>query len=114
MVGASIFVFALAAGAGFTLAVRSGMRKRVTFVQSLAHASLGVGAMVLLALRVFGGPKVLLFNDALLVFALVLIAGLFMLAIRFSGQSPPLLVIWVHGATAVLALSLLVIGYVQA
>jgi len=113
MVIAAIVVFAVAAAMGAVLASLLSRRRRVALGVGLTHGLVGLSAMVLLCLRVFGGPKVILYNDALLLFALVLVAGLFMLAIRLGRQSPPLLVVWVHGMTAVAALSLLLMGYLR-
>jgi len=76
---------------------------------------LGLG---LLGVQVFGGPVNFLYNSAALLFALALAGGLALLAVRLSARehrTPPSMIgVSLHAAMGLLALLLLVLGYVRA
>ncbi|MGA7800785.1 MAG: hypothetical protein WCC36_08230 [Gammaproteobacteria bacterium] len=113
MVQVALLSFIIAMTGGGVLAVRGLRRQRVSLAMSLAHGTLALAAVGMLADRVFNGPRVILFNDALLLFALAAAGGLLLLVFRLDREPPPMLVIVLHALVAVVGLSLLATGYIR-
>ncbi|HKK13046.1 MAG TPA: hypothetical protein VKA14_00105 [Gammaproteobacteria bacterium] len=112
MVTLIVVLFLLAAGGGLWLARKAARRERVSTPVALGHAAVAVLALGLLTQRVVSGPKVLLLNDALLLFVFAALGGLLLLVFRLDREPPPMMVIFLHGLVAAIGLSVLVTGYV--
>ncbi|MEJ2645897.1 MAG: hypothetical protein P8180_13430 [Gammaproteobacteria bacterium] len=113
MVEVALLSFIVAMTGGGVLAVRGVRRQRVSLPMALAHGALALTALGLLAARVFNGPRVILFNDALLVFALAAVGGLLLFIFRLDKEAPPVVVVVLHALVASAGLILLVAGVVR-
>jgi hypothetical protein len=113
MVFAAILLFSLAAAFGLSLAVMGVRYRWSSLALGLGHASIALLALGLLAVQIFRGPVHLLYNDAAMLFILVLTGGVVLLALREGRKPPPMVVVGVHGAMALVALAVLVVGYLH-
>ena len=97
-----------------TLGAYMGLRyvrgRSVPALVAYGHGLCGIAATVSLAIAIWGGPTVMLLNDALFFYSLVIAAGLFMTLMRSRGIRPPMLYWAVHGIVAVVAFMLLLAG----
>lgn len=107
-------VLTIAVVGGATLAHRHARRRSVAFAAGLGHAGLAGAGLVLLASAVFGGAQPIAVNASLLLFAIALIGGLFLLLFRLQREPAPGFMIALHGATAGVALALLWAGLLLA
>jgi len=105
--------FIVAMTGGGVLAIRGLRRQRVSLPMGLAHGALALTAVGLLAGRVFNGPRVILFNSALLLFALAGVGGLLLFVFRLDKEAPPMVVIVLHALLAIAGLLLLITGVVR-
>jgi hypothetical protein len=113
MVLAAIFLFSLAAAFGLSLALMGVRYQRSSLALGLGHASIAVLALSLLAVQIFRGPVHMLYNNAAVLFLLVLAGGVVLLALREGRKPPPMVVVGIHGAMALVALVILVVGYLH-
>jgi hypothetical protein len=109
----SLYGFVIAMTIGGYMGLRAYRQQRIASSTAVAHVGFGLGAIGLLAIQVFSGPRVMLFNDALLLYAFAAVIGGLLLVFRIDKQSPPLLVVALHALFAVVGLSLLVAGYLH-
>lgn len=114
MILAAIILFCAAAILGLSLAVMGLRYRRGSPALGLTHAGIAIVALVLLGTQLFHGPIHMLYDDAALVFVLTLAGGVVLLALREGRKPPPGVVVGIHGATALTALVLLVVGYLRA
>ena len=82
MILSAILLFALVVLLGLSMVIMGLRYQRGSLALGLSHATVAVLALVLLAVGIFRGPTVLLYNDAALLFALTLVGGLVLLALR--------------------------------
>lgn len=106
-----MLIGALAAAAtvllGAYLARRAALGRAGPLAAGLAHAALGLATVSAVTLAAFSGETAKLLNAALLFFGFALIGGLFVLVFRLQGEPPPLFMVYLHAASAVLAICLL-------
>ncbi len=113
MVLVAILFFSLAAVFGMSLAVVGARYQRSSIALGLGHAGIGVLALVILSLQIFRGPIHRLYNDAAVLFLLAIAGGVVLLALREDRRPPPLVVVGIHGAMALVALALVIVGYLH-
>lgn len=111
MILSAILLFCLAATLGLSLVVLGVRYQRGSLALGLTHAGVAVVALGLLVTQIFREHTVFLYNDAALLFGLTLVGGLVLLAVRQERKPPPMVVVGIHAAIALVALSLLVLGY---
>lgn len=118
MILAAIVLFCLAVALGLYLVVLGVRHRRGSRGLAAVHAGFALLGLVLLGMQVFSGPINFLFNSAALLFVLALSGGLVLLAVRIGTRehrSPPSMFgVSLHAAMGLLALLLLVLGYVRA
>jgi len=112
MILSAIVLFALAAIVGLYI-IFIGLRyQRGSLAVGLGHAGLAVSGLVLLVVAIFRAPMHhLLYNNAALLFVLTLAGGLVLMALREGRKPPPMVVVAIHAVMALLALYLLVKGF---
>ncbi len=113
MVLGAILLFSLAAIFGLSLIVMGARYRRSSRALGLGHAGIAVLALSLLGVQVFRGPNQMLYNDAAVLFVLVIVGGVVLLALRDGNKPPPIVVVGVHGGMALVALALVVVGYLH-
>lgn len=117
MMSVTVVLFCLAAGLGLWIIVIGLRYKRGSMKLALGHAAVAVVGLGLLLQQIFAGPKHLLYNDAAFLFALALVGGLVLLALRISERKqrkpPSMFVVGIHGFMAMSGLLLLLIGYAR-
>lgn len=111
MILATILLFATAAAVGLSLVVLGVRYQRGSLALGLGHASIGVVALGLLIFQVFHESIHMLYNTAALLFVLTFMGGVLLLALREGRKPPPMIVVGIHAAVAIVALTLLVMGY---
>jgi hypothetical protein len=103
---------------GLFLVVLGVRYRRGSRILAAVHAGVALLGLSLLGMRVFSGPVNFLYNSAALLFVLALAGGLVLLAVRLSNHehhSPPSMFgVSLHAAMGLLALLLLVLGYLKA
>ena len=118
MIPATILLFCLAVVLGLWLVVLGVRYRRSSLTLAAAHAGFALLGLGLLARHIFNSPVHMLYNDAALLFVLALLGGLVLLALRVSKREhrgpPPMFIVSLHAAMAVIALGLLVLGYTRA
>lgn len=114
MILSAIILFALAALLGFVI-IFIGLRyRRGSLAMGLGHAGIGISGLVVLVTGIFREANHhMLYNNAALLFVLVLGAGIVLLALRDGRKPPPMVVVGVHAAVALFALYLLIGGYLS-
>jgi hypothetical protein len=113
MVLGAILLLSLAAVFGLSLAVMGARYRRSSLALGLGHAGIGVLGLGLLAVQIFRGPVHMLYNNAAVLFLLVIVGGVVLLALREGNKPPPMVVAGLHGAMALVALALVVFGYLH-
>ena len=113
MILSAILLFGLAVAFGLSLVVMGVRYHRGSLALGLGHAGVAVLALSLLVIQIFREHARLLYNDAALLFFLTLAGGIVLLAVREGRKPPPMVVVGMHAAMALVALYLLVKGYVQ-
>ena len=103
----SAAVAASAVVLGLHLARRAAAGTPLPLPYGLAHGALGLASVVLLGVAAFSGGTLKLVNAALLFYCLALVGGLFVLVFRLQGQPPPMFMVYLHAASALLASALL-------
>lgn len=99
--------------AGITLARAELRGRRIPLQISVLH---GFAGMILVALLFWHDrtpPEHLLVNAATLFFGLTAAGGLMLFAFRSRGEAPPGFLIGMHASFAVVAVGLLIAGYVH-
>ena len=118
MIPAAILLFCLAVALGLYLVVLGVRQRRGSRGVAAVHGGLALLGLVVLGMQVFSGPVNFLYNSAALLFALALSGGLALLAVRLGDRekhSPPSMIgVSLHAAMGLLALLLLVLGYIRA
>lgn len=110
----TIVLFGLAVTAGMFMIFMGLYYQRGSLVLGVSHAGIATLGLSLLLVYLFHNPRHnILYNDAALVFVMVFAGGLVLLALREGRKPPPMVVVGVHAAMALLALLLLVIGYMH-
>ena len=118
MILAAIVLFGLAVALGLFLVVLGVRYRRGSRALAAVHDGFALLGLGLLGVQVFGGPVNFLYNSAALLFVLALSGGLVLLAVRLGTREhrspPPMFGVSLHAAMGLLALLLLVLGYVRA
>ena len=104
-----------AATVGLTLLGYRLARRRPPRLVGWAHMLLGLSALGLAyaAATLWRDPRSLPFDAGALVLTLTLLGGGLLFALRLTRLPRPLFVILVHGAAALLACTLLILGLMQ-
>jgi hypothetical protein len=117
MIPVAIVLFCLAVVLGFWLVVLGLRYRRGSLVLSAGHAGVALLGVGLLGKQIFDGPVHMLYNLAALLFILALLGGLVILVMRISTREyrspPPMFVVSLHAVMAMIALLLLVLGYMH-
>jgi len=100
-------LLSLAVAGGVILAVLNARRTHVPLVAGLVHAGSAIAGIVLLMIGVALTDQPVAVNAALLLFAIALVGGVFVLLFRLQPARPPMFMIALHGATAVAGLAVL-------
>lgn len=110
----AILLFCLASAVGMRLIFIGVRHHRGSLALGLGHAGIAVSGLVLLIAAIIQAPvQQPLYNGAAVVFVLALTGGLLLLALREGRKPPPMLVVGLHAAMALFALSLLILGYLH-
>lgn len=107
-------ILSLAVAGGLVLGLLHARRARVPFAAGIGHALLALAGIVTLAIAVWSQSQPPAINAALLLFAIALVGGVFVLLFRLQRESPPGFMIVLHGGTAAVALAVLWLGIVNA
>lgn len=117
MILAAIALFSLAAVLGFGLVVLGVRYRRGSFAMAAGHVVAALVGLGLLVKQIMGGPVHLLYNNAALLFVLTLIGALVLLGLRVTARgyrtAPPMPLVGLHAALAMVGLLLLVMGYAR-
>ncbi len=117
MILAAIVLLCLAVVLGLWLVVLGMRYRRGSLVLAAGHAGVALMGLGLLGNQIFAGPVHKLYNVAALLFVLALIGGLVLLVLRISTREyrtpPPMFVVSLHAVMAMIALLLLVLGYMN-
>ncbi len=117
MILAAIVLFSLAILFGLWLVVLGVRFQRGSLVLATAHAAVALLGLSVLGKQIMDGPVHMLYNVAALLFALALFGGLVLLMLRISTREyrtpPPMFVVSLHAVMAMIALLLLVLGYIS-
>ncbi len=117
MILAAIVLLCLAVVLGLWLVVLGMRYRRGSLVLAAGHAGVALMGLGLLGNQIFAGPVHKLYNVAALLFVLALIGGLVLLVLRISTREyrtpPPMFVVSLHAVMAMIALLLLVLGYMK-
>ena len=109
-----ILLFGLAVAFGIFLTYMGVRYQRGSMALGLTHAGIAVVALGMLTVQIFREATIhMLYNDAAIVFVLVMAGGLVLLALRNGKEPPPMVVVGLHAVMALVAYVLLVAGYVQ-
>lgn len=114
LVTIAALVLSAAVAGGATLAHRHARGRPVALALGLGHAGLAVAGLATLAVAVFTAEQPVAVNASLLLFAIALIGGLFLLLFRLQGEPAPGFMIALHAATAAVALAILWAGLLLA
>lgn len=109
----SILLFAAAAIMGLSLVILGVRYQRGSLTLGLTHAGIGLLALGVLLVGIYQAPTKLLYNNAALLFILAVAGGLVLFAVRKGRTPPPMFMVSIHAAMALLALALLVMGYLR-
>lgn len=97
----------LAVAGGVVLSVLNARRVHVPLVAGIAHAGTAIAGIALLLVGIATTDQPVAVNAALLLFAIALLGGVFVLLFRLQPARPPMFMIALHGATAVAGLAVL-------
>lgn len=106
-------MFGLATLAGLSLVFMGVRYHRSSLALGLGHAGTAISALILLIVHIIReAVSHMLYNDAALFFLLTLIGGIVLLMMHNNKKSAPLPVVIVHASFALIALALLIKGYI--
>jgi hypothetical protein len=105
-----IVLFAIAAGGGLLLATLRFKDRELPMPVALLHGALAAGGLLTLILIVVKHGGGSLVRVALGLFVIAALGGFFLFSFHVRGKKLPLGVVGVHGAAAVVAFVLLLIG----
>lgn len=114
LVPVSAVVLSFAVAGGLLLGVLHARRIEVPFTAGLVHAGVAVAGMVVLMVGVAFETGGLAVNSALFLFAVAAIGGVFVLLFRLQRERPPIFMIALHGAAAIIGLAVLWTGVLGA
>jgi len=103
-------LLSLAVAAGAVLAMLNIRHRRVPLTAGMAHAGAAIAGLALLGAGMAFEDQPLAANAALLLFAIALLGGVFVLLFRLQGERPPMFMVGLHGLTAAVALAVLWAG----
>ncbi|HSR43316.1 MAG TPA: hypothetical protein VLL48_14105 [Longimicrobiales bacterium] len=106
----SAVIFAVAAAGGAAMLILEMREREVPIGLALGHGLLAAVALGLLVLSVFGGGASTLVISALVLFLVAALGGFVLFASHLRTGTFPLLLAWVHGGAAAVALALLIAG----
>jgi len=107
-------LFALAILVGLSLVFMGVRYQRSSLALGLTHAGIALTAVILLIVHSFQDPIThKLYNNATFLFLLALAGGLVLLITRNNKKSAPLPIVIAHASLALIALALLIKGYIQ-
>ena len=100
--------------AGLSLVIMGVRHHRSSLALGLVHAGIAVTALILLIVHILReAGSHMLYNDAAFLFLLTLVGGIVMLMTHNNKKFAPLLIVIAHATLALIALALLIKGYVQ-
>lgn len=109
-----ILLFGLAVGFGVFIMFMGIRYKRGSMALGLTHAGIALVALGLLIVEIFREATThMLYNNAAILFVMALVGGLVLLALRKGTEPPAMFVVVLHAAMALVALALLVVGYLH-
>lgn len=109
-----ITLFGLAMLAGLSLVFMGVRYHRSSLAIGLGHAGIAITALILLLVHIVREAVThKLYNDAAFFFILTLAGGIVLLAIHNNKKAAPLLIVIAHASLALIAMALLIIGYIQ-
>jgi hypothetical protein len=109
-----ITLFGLAILAGLSLVFMGVCYHRSSLTLGLGHGGIALTAVVLLIINIVQSATThRLYNDAALLFILTLGGGLVLMMTRGNNKSAPMPVVIIHASLALLALALLINGYIH-
>ncbi len=103
----------LIVAAGITLARAELRGHRIPVPLGMLHGIAGIALIVLLFWQDRQSPEHLLVNAATLIFGLTAAGGLMLFAFRSRRETPPGFLIGMHASFALVAVGLLIAGYVH-
>ena len=107
-------MFGLAILAGLSLVFMGVRYHRSSLALGLVHAGIAVTALILLLVHIFrDAGSHMLYNDAAILFLLTLVGGIVLLMTHNNKKFAPLLVVIAHASLALIAMALLIKGYIQ-
>lgn len=117
MILAAIVLFCLAVVLGLSLVVLGVRYRRGSRTLAAVHGGVALLGLILLGNHIFSSPVHIPYNSAALLFVLALFGGLVLLALRIGEHEqrspPPMMGVILHAAMALLALLLLIWGYLH-
>ena len=100
--------------AGLSLVFMGVRYHRSSLALGLVHATIALTALVLLIVHIVREAITnMLYNDAAFLFLLTLIGGIVLLITHNNKKFAPLLLVIGHASLALIALALLIKGYIQ-
>ena len=109
-----ILLFGLAVGFGIFLMYMGIRYKRGSMALGLSHAGIGILALVMLIVQIFREATThMLYNNAAILFFMAMAGGVVLLALRKGTEPPSMIVVVIHALMALVALALLVVGYLH-
>ena len=107
-------MFGLAILAGLSLVFMGVRYHRSSLALGLTHAGVALTALILLIVHIVReAGSHMLYNDAAFLFLLALVGGIVMLVTHNNKKAAPLLIVIAHASLALIALALLIRGYIQ-
>lgn len=114
MIFYAILLFALAVGLGAYMVFMGIRYKRGSKVLGLTHSGFAMVALIMLIVHIFRDATInKLYNSAAILFVMAMAGGLVLLVTRKGSEPPLMVVVFIHAVMALLALTLLVVGYLH-
>ena len=107
-------MFGLAILAGLSLVFMGVRYRRSSLALGLGHAGIALTALILLIVHIVREAiSHMLYNDAAFLFLLTLVGGIVLLITHNNKKSAPLPIVIAHASLALIAMALLIRGYIQ-
>ncbi|MFB4205285.1 hypothetical protein ACEZHJ_15925 [Arhodomonas sp. KWT2] len=99
-------VVTAAALAGAVILVRHLHRRHVAPAAGVAHGVVAVSAVAALVVTLWGGGQALAANTGAFALCLAAVGGGFVGVFRLEGAAPPMFMVWLHAAMALIGIVL--------
>lgn len=114
MIFSVILLFGMAVGLGAFLIFMGFRYKRGSRALGLTHAGIAMAALIMLIVHIFRDATIhKLYNSAAILFVMAMAGGLVLLVLRKGTEPPVMFVVFIHAVMALLALTLLTVGYLH-